>query len=68
MFEIVKREHIRRLGSPSPQEPASAPQADAPGVFGKQKMSSRNRRRSFLKVGSALSRGTDTDHESNQVS
>ena len=39
MFEIVKRQHIRPVGRPSPDEPAAARSRVRPDMFGKQNMS-----------------------------
>ncbi len=67
MFEIVKREYIRQLGRPSPQEPATARSrvrrmCSASNVFG---LKGPKTGLSWIRVRSLP---TGTDHKSNQVS
>lgn len=67
MFEIVKRQHIRRADYLVPRT-SDGPQPFAPDMLGKQNMSSKQfEDRSFLRSLFGLCRA-DIDHESNQVS
>ena len=69
IFEIVKREYIRLCKVTSPCEPASAPQAEGPGVFGKQCFRETIPRAGLFVIDVwASAEAASIDHESNQVS